>query len=138
MSSISAKSCIRAFLSTWVSRFGVPDILTSEQGAHSPPPFGPESAPPWASQFLPQPAFILKVTGLSNVPSRLLYIPNLLVLTGFFTSLWFSWVYVWLPRMTLATQSPRQCSVPLSRFLVSSLTASSCLLLLISASLSLR
>ena len=29
MSSISAESCVRAFISTWVSRFGVPAVLTS-------------------------------------------------------------------------------------------------------------
>ena len=32
LTSISAKSCVRAFLSTWVSRFGVPAILNSDRG----------------------------------------------------------------------------------------------------------
>ena len=33
LASISAESCDQAFLSTWVSRFGVPAILTSDRGA---------------------------------------------------------------------------------------------------------
>ena len=33
MASISAESCVRVFLSTWVSRFGVPAVLTSDRGA---------------------------------------------------------------------------------------------------------
>ena len=33
LASVSAESCVRAFLSTWVSRFGVPAILTSDRGA---------------------------------------------------------------------------------------------------------
>ena len=33
LASISAESCVRAFLSTWVSRFGVPAVLTSDSGA---------------------------------------------------------------------------------------------------------
>ena len=33
LASISAASCVRAFLSTWVSRFGVPAVLTSDRGA---------------------------------------------------------------------------------------------------------
>ena len=54
LSYISAVSCVPAFLSTWVSRFGVPAILTSDHGAQ------------FNSLFLPQPAFFLKVTGLLN------------------------------------------------------------------------
>ena len=33
LASISAESCVWAFLSTWISRFGVPVILTSDRGA---------------------------------------------------------------------------------------------------------
>ena len=33
LSSITAKACARAFISTWVSRFGVPALLTSDRGA---------------------------------------------------------------------------------------------------------
>ena len=33
LSSISTKSCVRAFISTWVSRFRVPSTLTSDRGA---------------------------------------------------------------------------------------------------------
>ena len=33
LSSISAESCVCAFLATWVSRFGVPAIITSDRGA---------------------------------------------------------------------------------------------------------
>ena len=33
LSSITAESCSRAFISTWVSRFGVPALLTSDRGA---------------------------------------------------------------------------------------------------------
>ncbi len=33
LSSISTESCVRAFISTWVSRFGVPSTLTSDRGA---------------------------------------------------------------------------------------------------------
>ena len=33
LSSITAKSCARAFISTWVSQFGVPTLLTSDGGA---------------------------------------------------------------------------------------------------------
>ena len=33
MTSISAESCVRAFLSTWVWRFGLPAVLTSDRGA---------------------------------------------------------------------------------------------------------
>ena len=33
LSSITAESCARAFISTWVSRFGVPALLTSDRGA---------------------------------------------------------------------------------------------------------
>ena len=33
MSSITAETCARAFISTWVSRFGVPALLTSDCGA---------------------------------------------------------------------------------------------------------
>ena len=33
LSSISAESCARAFISTWVSRFGVPAALTSDRGS---------------------------------------------------------------------------------------------------------
>ena len=32
LSSISAESCVRAFISTWISRFGVPAVLTSDRG----------------------------------------------------------------------------------------------------------
>ena len=33
LSSITAESCIQAFISTWVSRFGVPSTLTSDRGS---------------------------------------------------------------------------------------------------------
>jgi len=33
LSSISTKACVRAFISTWVSRFGVQSTLTSDRGA---------------------------------------------------------------------------------------------------------
>ena len=33
LSSITVESCARAFISTWVSRFGVPALLTSDRGA---------------------------------------------------------------------------------------------------------
>ena len=33
LSSISTESCARAFISSWVSRFGVPALLTSDRGA---------------------------------------------------------------------------------------------------------
>ena len=33
LSSITAETCARAFISTWVSRFGVPALLTSDRGA---------------------------------------------------------------------------------------------------------
>ena len=33
LSSITAESCVRSFISTWVSRFGVPDTLTSDRGS---------------------------------------------------------------------------------------------------------
>ena len=33
LTSISADSCVRAFFSTWVLRFGVPAVLTSDKGA---------------------------------------------------------------------------------------------------------
>ena len=33
LSSVSTESCVRAFISTWVSRFGVPSTLTSDRGA---------------------------------------------------------------------------------------------------------
>ena len=33
LASFSAESCVRAFLSTWVLRFGVPAVLTSDRGA---------------------------------------------------------------------------------------------------------
>ena len=33
LSSITAESCVRAFISTWISRFGVPDTLTSDRGS---------------------------------------------------------------------------------------------------------
>ena len=33
LSSIKSEACTRAFTSTWVSRFGVPALLTSDQGA---------------------------------------------------------------------------------------------------------
>ena len=33
LSSITAESCARAFISTWISRFGVPALLTSDRGA---------------------------------------------------------------------------------------------------------
>ena len=33
LSSISAEYCALAFLSTWISRFGVPAVLTSDRGA---------------------------------------------------------------------------------------------------------
>ena len=33
LASISAETCVKAFLSTWVSRFGVPAVLTSDKGA---------------------------------------------------------------------------------------------------------
>ena len=33
MSSITAETCARAFISTWVCRFGVPALLTSAHGA---------------------------------------------------------------------------------------------------------
>lgn len=33
LSSISAEMCARAFISTWVSRYGVPSVLTSDRGA---------------------------------------------------------------------------------------------------------
>ena len=33
LSSITSESCARAFISTWVSRFGVPSLLTSDRGA---------------------------------------------------------------------------------------------------------
>ena len=33
VASISAESCVQTFLFTWVSRFGVPAVLTSDRGA---------------------------------------------------------------------------------------------------------
>jgi len=33
LSSISAESCVRAFISTWISRFGVPAVITSDRGS---------------------------------------------------------------------------------------------------------
>ncbi|XP_023341697.1 uncharacterized protein LOC111711545 [Eurytemora carolleeae] len=33
LSSISAESCVCAFISTWISRFGVPAVLTSDRGS---------------------------------------------------------------------------------------------------------
>ena len=33
LSSITSKACTRAFISSWVSRFGVPALLTSDQGS---------------------------------------------------------------------------------------------------------
>ena len=33
MQTISAEACVRTFISTWVSRFGVPAVLTSDRGA---------------------------------------------------------------------------------------------------------
>ena len=33
LASITTKSCARAFISSWVSRFGVPALLTSDRGA---------------------------------------------------------------------------------------------------------
>ena len=45
LASISAESCVRAFLSTWILRFGIPAILTSDR-PNLPPPSGPESVPP--------------------------------------------------------------------------------------------
>ena len=33
LSSITAESCAQAFISTWVSRFRVPSLLTSDHGA---------------------------------------------------------------------------------------------------------
>ena len=33
LSSITAETCARAFISTWVSRFGVPALLTHDRGA---------------------------------------------------------------------------------------------------------
>ena len=33
MSSISAESCVHAFISAWVARFGVPAVLTSDRGS---------------------------------------------------------------------------------------------------------
>ncbi len=33
LASISTESCVRAFISSWVSRFGVPSTLTSDRGA---------------------------------------------------------------------------------------------------------
>ena len=33
LTSISAESCVQAFISTWISRFGVPALLTSDCGA---------------------------------------------------------------------------------------------------------
>ena len=33
LSSITAETCARVFISTWVSRFGVPALLTSDRGA---------------------------------------------------------------------------------------------------------
>ena len=32
LSSITTESCVRAFISTWISRFGVPAVLTSDRG----------------------------------------------------------------------------------------------------------
>ena len=34
LSSITAETCARAFISTWVSQFGVPVLFTSDHGAH--------------------------------------------------------------------------------------------------------
>ena len=33
LSSISTETCVRAFISSWISRFGVPATLTSDRGA---------------------------------------------------------------------------------------------------------
>ena len=33
LSSISTETCVKAFISTWISKFGVPSILTSDRGA---------------------------------------------------------------------------------------------------------
>ena len=63
LASISAETCVCVFLSTWVSTFGVPAVLTSDRGASLPPPFGLESVCPLGSWPLQQPPSILRAMG---------------------------------------------------------------------------
>ena len=56
LSSISAVSCTRVFLSTWISRFGVPAVLTSDRG----PQFTSFLWAGFCSLHLPQLRSILK------------------------------------------------------------------------------
>ena len=44
LSSFTAESCVRAYLFSWVARFGVPLVFTSDPGSNSPPQSGLESA----------------------------------------------------------------------------------------------
>jgi hypothetical protein len=45
---MSAASCANALIGSWVSRLGVPTLITSDRGANSPPPSGTPSAASWA------------------------------------------------------------------------------------------
>ena len=62
LSSITAESCSRAFISTWVSRFGVPALLTSDRGAQFTSSIWSEVCPILGILTSRLQAFILKVT----------------------------------------------------------------------------
>ena len=61
LSSITAESCVTAFLFSWVARFGV--LFSHPMVKHnSPPPSGPESAVSWEFLCLLLIVFTLRVT----------------------------------------------------------------------------
>ena len=90
--SISAESCVQAFMLTWVLRFGVPAVLTSDRGAQF-------TSSVWSgvisslgilastmTSFHPHSNGMIKRFHCS---SRLLCLPMKLVQIGSFTCLWF-------------------------------------------------
>ena len=133
LTSISAESCVWAFLSTWVSRFDVPAILTCDRGAQ------------FTSSVCSRVCLSLGILASTTYYNLLSFskqwddraVPPFPQICSSFTSIWFRlfssssvmfyWVWGRFPVMILASLSPRPFMDLLSLFLESSSGVLSCL-----------
>ena len=123
LSSITAESCVRAFLFSWVARLGVPSVLTSDQGSQFTSSIWTRVCCSQGISLLTTSSFPPQNNGMIEGfkdRSRLLSVLAWLAQIGFFTCLWCSLVSILFPKRTLGSLFPRLCLVLLLPLLESS------------------